>query len=142
MATMFGVDPLFFPQFLFIQHIPNFVVSLHGAGARVYACDIQESVFYIRYKPRENQLVVFADDTLPKWVTASCILDFDTMAVGDKFGNLSIVRLPAGVSDDVDEDPTGNKALWDRGYLCGASNKVESVTNFHVGETISSLQVT
>ena len=28
------------------------------------------------------------------------------------------------VSDDVDEDPTGNRALWDRGVLSGASQKV------------------
>ena len=34
------------------------------------------------------------------------------------------VRLPGDASDDVDEDPTGNKALWDRGVLNGASQKV------------------
>jgi len=34
------------------------------------------------------------------------------------------VRLPKDVSDEVDEDPTGNKALWDRGLLNGASQKV------------------
>ena len=34
------------------------------------------------------------------------------------------VRLPSDVSDDVDEDPTGNKAIWDRGLLSGASQKV------------------
>ena len=34
------------------------------------------------------------------------------------------VRLPQDVSDEVDEDPTGNKALWDRGLLNGASEKV------------------
>lgn len=34
------------------------------------------------------------------------------------------IRLPTEVSDDVDEDPTGNKALWDRGLLNGASQKV------------------
>jgi len=34
------------------------------------------------------------------------------------------VRLPQDVSDEVDEDPTGNKALWDRGLLNGASQKV------------------
>ena len=28
------------------------------------------------------------------------------------------------MSDDVDEDPTGNKAIWDRGLLSGASQKV------------------
>jgi len=34
------------------------------------------------------------------------------------------VRLPKDISDEVDEDPTGNKALWDRGLLNGASQKV------------------
>lgn len=34
------------------------------------------------------------------------------------------VRLPPNTSDDVDEDPTGNKALWDRGLLNGSSQKV------------------
>lgn len=34
------------------------------------------------------------------------------------------MRLPPNTSDDVDEDPTGNKALWDRGLLNGASQKV------------------
>ena len=34
------------------------------------------------------------------------------------------IRLPTDVTDDVDEDPTGNKALWDRGVLNGASQKV------------------
>lgn len=52
------------------------------------------------------------------------------------------VRLPTDASDDVDEDPTGNKALWDRGLLNGATQKVEAVVNFHVGEVITSLQKT
>jgi len=34
------------------------------------------------------------------------------------------IRLPQDITDDVDEDPTGNKALWDRGLLNGASQKV------------------
>lgn len=28
------------------------------------------------------------------------------------------------MSDEVDEDPTGNKAIWERGLLSGASQKV------------------
>ena len=46
----------------------------------------------------------------------------------------------SGVSDDVDEDPTGNKALWDRGLLNGASQKCDVVANFHVGETVNTLE--
>ena len=34
------------------------------------------------------------------------------------------VRLPSDVSDEVDEDPSGSKAIWERGLLSGASQKV------------------
>lgn len=50
------------------------------------------------------------------------------------------VRLATNVSDDVEDDPTGNKALWDRGLLSGASQKAEIVSNFHIGEVCTSLQ--
>lgn len=84
-------------------------------GQRIYVADVQESIYMIRYRRRENQLIIFADDTVPRWVTTTTILDYDTMAIADKFANITIVRLASDVSDDVDEDPTGNKALWDRG---------------------------
>ena len=50
------------------------------------------------------------------------------------------MRLPANTNDEVDEDPTGTKALWDRGLLNGASQKAETITSFHVGDTILSLE--
>ena len=57
------------------------------------------------------------------------------MAIADKFGNISVVRLPQNTNDDVDEDPTGSKSLWDRGLLSGAGQKAECVTVFHVGRS-------
>lgn len=88
--------------------------------------DVQESVHWVRYRPRsDSQLVIFADDTNPRWVTHLVVLDPSTVAVSDKFGNVSILRLPSGVVDDVEDDPSGNRALWDRGLLGGASQKVE-----------------
>ena len=84
-------------------------------------------------------------------MTCSCILDYNTVAAADKFGNIAVVcavlschtvqlsnpfplshsppppsqvRLPQDVTDEVDEDPTGSKAVWDRGLLSGASQKV------------------
>ena len=85
--------------------------------------------------------MVFADDTSPRWVTSACILDYQTVAVADKFGNVSVLRLPNNVNDNVDEDPTGTKALWDRGLLNGASQKAELICVIHVGEIALSLQV-
>ncbi|MGH0143997.1 UNVERIFIED_CONTAM: hypothetical protein FKN15_014899 [Acipenser sinensis] len=105
------------------KHVPNLITGIYPMGHRVIVTDVQESLFWIRYKRNENQLIIFADDTHPRWLTTACLLDYDTMASADKFGNISIVRLPPNTNDDVDEDPTGNKALWDRGLLNGASQK-------------------
>lgn len=37
------------------------------------------------------------------------------------------LRLPKGVSEEIQEDPTGVRALWDRGTLNGASQKVKFI---------------
>lgn len=122
------------------KHIPNQIVNIQAMGHRIYVSDVQESVFFVRYKRQENQIIIFADDTHPRWVTATTLLDYDTIAVGDKFGNLSVLRLPHSVTDDVDEDPTGTKSLWDRGLLSGASQKAENICTIHIGEVIMSMQ--
>lgn len=122
------------------KHIPHIVVGIQAIGDRIIVSDVQESVHFVKYRRGENQLVVFADDTTPRWVTTTCVLDYATVAIGDKFGNVSIVRLPGNVNDNVDEDPTGTKALWDRGLLSGASQKAECVSVFHIGEIPLSMQ--
>jgi splicing factor 3B subunit 3 len=122
------------------KHIPNQIVNIQTRGSRIFCSDVQESVYCVTYKRNENQLIIFADDTFPRWITTTAILDYDTIATGDKFGNIAILRLPHSINDDVDEDPTGNKALWDRGLLNGASQKAENIITFHIGEIVMSLQ--
>lgn len=100
--------------------------GIYCIGSRIIVTDIQESVFWLKYKARaENQLVIFADDSNPRWVTSLVVLDPSTVAVSDKFGNIVILRLPSNVVDDVEDDPSGNRALWDRGFLGGANQKAE-----------------
>merc|ERR1711988_1059913 len=122
------------------KHIPHLVVDIKTVGERIICSDVQESVHFVKYRRGENQLVVFADDTSPRWVTSICILDCQTVAIADKFGNISVIRLPNNVNDNVDEDPTGTKALWDRGLLNGASQKAECINVIHIGEVALSLQ--
>ena len=43
---------------------------------------------------------------MPRFVTKTCLLDYDSIAGADKFGNIFVLRVPADVSDDVD-NPTG-----------------------------------
>lgn len=122
------------------KHIPNLIVNIESMGTRIYVSDVQESVYMVRYKRAENQLIIFADDTQPRWITTMTTLDYNTVACADKFGNVAVIRIASSISDEVDEDPTGNKSLWDRGLLNGASQKADFISNFHVGEICMSLQ--
>ncbi|KAM9510361.1 splicing factor 3B subunit 3-like [Guaruba guarouba] len=124
------------------KHIANYICGIQTIGHRVIVPDVQESFIWVSYKRNENQFIVFADDTYPRWVTTATLLDYNTVAGADKFGNICVVRLPPNTNDEVAEDPTGNKALWDRGLLNGASQKAEVIMNYHVGETVLSLQKT
>jgi len=63
--------------------------------------DVAESVIFVKYNKTANTLVVFADDSIPRWVTSMCNLDYDTVAAADKFGNIFVSRLPADIKDDV-----------------------------------------
>lgn len=49
-----------------IQHIPNLIVDIKTVGHRIYVSDVQESIHFLRYRPVENQLIVFADDTFQR----------------------------------------------------------------------------
>ncbi|EOA26203.1 hypothetical protein CARUB_v100166060mg, partial [Capsella rubella] len=92
------------------------------------------------YRRDENQLYIFADDCVPRWLTASHHVDFDTMAGADKFGNVYFVRLPQDVSEEIEEDPTGGKIKWEQGKLNGAPNKVDEIVQFHVGDVVTCMQ--
>ncbi|GAM20196.1 hypothetical protein SAMD00019534_033710, partial [Acytostelium subglobosum LB1] len=122
--------------------LPNQIVTLHTQGDRVVVGDVQESFHFVKYKKTENQLYVFADDTSPRYVTASTMLDYDTVAGADKFGNIFVDRLPASVSDDVEEDPTGSMLKFETGTLNGAPHKLETINNFYVGETVNHISRT
>jgi splicing factor 3B subunit 3 len=50
------------------------------------------------------------------------VLDYDTIAAADKFGNIFVLQLPVRANDDV-INPSGSKLLWDQGLLNGAPTK-------------------
>ncbi|KAL8292884.1 hypothetical protein RQP46_000578 [Phenoliferia psychrophenolica] len=116
------------------------VTTLTTQGSRILVGDVQESIHYAVYKAPENRLIVFADDTAPRWTTAACMVDYQTVAAGDKFGNFFLNRLPKSVSDEVDEDPTGASIMHEKGYLMGAPHKTNLVAHYHVNDIITSIQ--
>jgi splicing factor 3B subunit 3 len=118
---------------------PTLVVRLEVLGDRIFVADAQESVHFARYVREHNKLAVFADESVGRCCTASVALDYDTVAVADKFGNISILRLPTDASDDVD-DPTGARLLWDAGIVDGAPNKLQQLAHYHVGDLVTQMR--
>merc|ERR1712216_544824 len=118
---------------------PHFITTLDAIGDRVIVGDVQESFFYCKYHRSENRITTFADYSCPRWITASCLLDYDTMVGADKFGNIFISRLPEKINDDLEEDPTAFAGKTG-GLLNGAPHKVDHIIQYHVGETVTSVQ--
>jgi splicing factor 3B subunit 3 len=115
------------------------IVTLATQGSRIVVGAMQESISYAVYKAPENRLLVFADDMQPRWTTAACMVDYNTVAGGDRFGNVFVNRLDAKVSDQVDEDPTGAGILHEKGTLMGAPHKTRMLAHFHVGDVVTSI---
>ncbi|KAI0244001.1 pre-mRNA-splicing factor rse1 [Massospora cicadina] len=133
------------------KQIPVMVVSIRSQGERIIVGDVQESVHYATYSANDNLLVVYADDSLPAWTSAVCQVDYDTTAVGDKFGNVFVARLAPEAIAEIEGDtahsetPLKASSLIQRlppnfkGSLNGAPHKLERLSSFHVGDTITSL---
>ena len=49
------------------KNFPNFLVSLSTTGDRIVAGDVAESFHFVKYKRHENQLNIFADDSIPRY---------------------------------------------------------------------------
>jgi len=92
-------------------------------------------VHFVRYKHEDNAFYTFADDSAPRWLTGMSVLDHDTVAGADKFGNFFVLRLPAeaGGGEAGEEDPTGGRVLSGTGALQGAPHKLECCAVFHAG---------
>ncbi|KAL4078566.1 CPSF A subunit region-domain-containing protein [Scleroderma yunnanense] len=116
------------------------IVTLNTQGSRIIVGDMQDSIFHAVYKAPENRLLIFADDTQPRWVVAATMVDYYTVAASDRFGNIFVNRLDQKVSDQVDDDPTGAGILHEKGQLMGAPHKTRMLCHFHVGDLITSIQ--
>ncbi|WPH03421.1 Hypothetical protein R9X50_00630100 [Acrodontium crateriforme] len=122
--------------------VPNQVVSLDHQGHRIICGDVSESLTYLVYKPKHNRLIPFVDDTIQRWTTSMTMLDYETCAGGDKFGNLWVVRCPEQASKESDEDGVGGYIVNERSYLGGAPYRLELRSHFFTNDIPMSLQRT
>jgi splicing factor 3B subunit 3 len=120
--------------------VSNLIVGLQTQGSRIVVSDIQESVVMVVYKFQENKLIPFVDDTIARWTSCSTMVDYETVAGGDKFGNLWLLRCPPKASEEADEEGSGAHLTHERQYLQGAPHRLNLMAHFFPQDIPMSLQ--
>ena len=122
-----------------LRGLPSHVVSLAPVGARVFIGDQAGSALLARYSAAEGAFHVAADDAVPRHVTAALALDYDSVALGDKFGNVCVLRLDAAASAAVEADPTGGRAAAAPvgGSATPAPHQLTTEACVHVGDAVT-----
>ncbi|KAL2181671.1 CPSF A subunit region-domain-containing protein [Thermothelomyces heterothallicus CBS 202.75] len=118
---------------------PQLIVTLQTQGSRIIVGDVQQGVTYVVYKPESNKLLVFADDTINRWTTCTTMVDYESVAGGDKFGNVWILRCPERASQESDEPGSEIQLLHARKYLHGAPNRLDLMVHFYTQDLPTSI---
>ncbi|MCJ1288954.1 pre-mRNA-splicing factor rse1 [Xylographa carneopallida] len=124
------------------QVVPNLVVGLQTQGSRIVVSDVQESVVYVVYKFQDNLLIPFVDDVVARWTTCTTMVDYETVAGGDKFGNMWLLRCPPKASEEADEEGAGAHLVHERQYLQGAPNRATLMCHYYPQDIPTSIQKT
>lgn len=96
------------------------IVDIKSSGFRLFISDIRASVCMLTYSNSKNEFKFCVNDSINRHVTRSLILDHDTIFIGDKFGNLTVLRCP---ETDINIE----------------HNKFDVLMSFYIGEVITSL---
>lgn len=118
---------------------PTLIVSLQTQGNRIIVGDVQQGLTYVVYKQESNKLLAFADDTVNRWTTCTAMVDYESVAGGDRFGNLWILRCPEKASAESDEPGSEIQLIHARDYLHGAPNRTSLMTHFFTQDLPTSI---
>ncbi|CDI80757.1 Splicing factor 3B subunit 3, related, partial [Eimeria acervulina] len=121
-------------------NLPSTLVFLRVSGDRIFAGDMCESIHVLKYNAAANLFHVLCDDTGPRWLTRGEVLDYHTIVAADKFDSLFIERVPSEARQDEVGDVTGLKLRGDTAYMTDSCHKLDTVLQFHVGETVTGLR--
>jgi len=139
--------------------LPSFATSLATSLDRVFVGTAVDSVVLLAYLATENKFAALAEDTVNRYVSCLTLLDYDSVAVGDKFGNMCVLRVPeslekqgviiGGVSTRPAAQSLGTtssstatagataRLLWESGS--GSLKKFSTVARFFVGGPLTSI---
>ena len=126
--------------------LPSFPVWIDSQGWRVYVADALASFLLFHYRPDDNVFTLGCDDPIPRHLSTALLLDFDTVCGADREGNVFAVRVPPHLGPEMDGDFTAAAAAagapTTASTLFAAGTKVERVFEYHLGDTIVSMERT
>ncbi|KAJ2719436.1 pre-mRNA-splicing factor rse1 [Coemansia sp. Benny D115] len=127
---------------------PYLITSLHAhptRANRLFVGDVQESVQLVVYDTGARAFQVIVDDSAPRYATCFHVLDDGaTVAGGDRFGNLFVLRVPAAVDQALDtaaaEGATGaGRLAYAKPRLGASAHRWDVLAEFHVGDIPTSI---
>jgi splicing factor 3B subunit 3 len=120
-------------------NLPTCAVNIQSQGLRIVVLDSRTSLQMFYYRPDDNRFYPVADEIgcRPPTNTLLC-LDYDTWALGDRFGGIAILRLDRAISQEMDTDP-GSSRLNQPSTLFAAPIKLERLAYIHLGEVVVGL---
>ena len=113
--------------------LPSPAVTIRSQGLRLWIGTAKHSHNLLVYRPDTNSFFAVADDPLPRAITADCVLDYESVAGADRFGNVFVDRLPVAASEALDSERHFAS-------LNGSNEKLERLVEFFVNDTIVALQ--
>ncbi|KAK7735294.1 pre-mRNA-splicing factor rse1 [Cytospora paraplurivora] len=118
---------------------PQLIVSLQAQSNRIVVGDVQQGITYVVYKPETNKLIPFVSDTISRWVTSTTMVDYESIAGSDKFGNIWIVRCPEKASLEADEPGSEVHLTHARQYLHATPHRVDLMAHFYAQDLPTSI---
>ncbi|KKY32709.1 putative pre-mrna-splicing factor rse1 [Diaporthe ampelina] len=118
---------------------PNLIVSLQAQGNRIVVSDVQQGVTYVVYKPETNKIIPFVSDTVNRWVTSTTMVDYESVAGADKFGNVWILRCPEKASLEADEPGSEVHLTHARPYLHATPHRVDLMAHYYTQDLPTSI---
>jgi len=112
---------------------------LQSQGSRIVVGDVQQGITYVVYKYESNKLLPFVDDTVARWTNCTTMVDYESVAGGDKFGNIWILRCPEKISAEADEPSSEVHLTHARHYLHGTPNRLDLMTQFYTQDIPTSI---
>ncbi|KUI59851.1 Pre-mRNA-splicing factor rse1 [Cytospora mali] len=118
---------------------PQLIVSLEAQNNRIVVGDVQQGITYVVYKPETNKLIPFVSDTISRWVTSTTMVDYESVAGSDKFGNVWILRCPEKASLEADEPGSEVHLTHARPYLHATPHRTELMAHFYTQDLPTSI---